>query len=206
MRLIQCPKCGSKVKLRPRSFSQWRKEWRKGKRQCHNCGAWLEFSNPVFVGGIIGLVSGAIAVSSRYWGFTNQWLTFAIVILICLLLMAIIIKTLGRWEVIPEGFEDSPKVQFWSRVLSISIWFAVITVAVTVIRQGLMIRKLMMTLQSTSHDPDILEQAIQLWWVSFKINAVVGYGVSAIAFMICIVASFMRRRARIPDKLCIASD
>ena len=202
MRLIQCPKCGSKVKLRPRSFSQWR----KGKRQCHNCGAWLELSNPVFLSGLSGLLFGAIIVGSRYWGFTNQWLRFAIVIPICWLLGAIIIKTLGRWEFLPEGFKDSPKVQFWFRVLSISSWFAAIAMAVTVINMGLMVRKLIMTLQSTSYDPDIGEQAVQLWLVSFKINAVVGYGVSAIAFMICIVASFMRRRARILDKLCIASD
>ena len=203
MHTIKCPQCGSDVRwFPPRSFSQWR----TGKQQCSECGAWLECSNSTLVGGLSGLLFGGIIVGSRYCGFPNEWLRFAVVIAICWILGPFIVKTLGRWQVLPSGLKDSTKVQIWSRVLSISWWLAAIAITVTVINMGLLTRRLITILESTSYDPEIGEQAVQQWWFSVKLNAVVGYGVCSIALIGCIVASFMRRRARVLDQLAISSD
>jgi len=151
---IKCPQCGSKVRwFPPRSFSQWR----TGKQQCPGCRAWIELSNSLLVGGLSGLLFGGLIVSSRYWGFPNEWLRFGTVIVICWILGPIIVKTLGRWQVLPRGLKDSAKVQIWSRVLSISGWIAVVAIVVTNVNLGLLTRKLIRTLESASYEPEIGE-------------------------------------------------
>jgi hypothetical protein len=191
MHIIKCPQCGARVSLfGGRSFAQWR----QGKRQCPGCGVWLKLSNPILIGGLNGLLLGGFITSSRYWGFSNDWLAFAVVIAVCWPLSLILLKILGHWEVTQEYSEDPPTARMWSRVLAIGLLVVWAGLALPSIIVAFLARKLVHT--SGALGPAAAIDAFDRFEVYLKFSYTVGFSISAAALLLCVVAASIRNKHR----------
>jgi hypothetical protein len=176
-------------------FAGWSlAQWRQGKCQCPNCRAWFKLSNPLLVWGLSGLLGGAVFVSSKYWGFPNQWFRLVAAIAICWPLSLMLLKILGRWEVTQEYSEDPPKVRMWSRVLAIGllvVWAGLVLPSIMV---AFLARKLLRT--SAALEPEAAVDAFHRFEVYLKFSYTVGLSISAAALLLCVVALWMRNKHR----------
>jgi len=128
---IKCPNCEAKTKGLVRDYLQWRSD----RRICPNCGVQLEISNPILCFGLCGLVFGFVVGSSYYWSFGNacppffwrKWLSLVMAILICWIVLPVIVRAIGRWQVLASG----QKSIVWSRVIAVSLSALAIAFGIT---------------------------------------------------------------------------
>jgi len=124
---IQCPECEVKIKGLLRDYLQWRSD----RRICPHCGAQLEISNAIFCFGLCGLIFGALVGSSHYWGLGNEWLSLVTAVLICWMVLPIIVRAVGRWQVLSSEQGGSIKKRNWSRIVLVSLSALAIAFGIT---------------------------------------------------------------------------
>lgn len=82
-------------------------------------------SNPLLVGGLFGLICGALIISTHHWGFGSEWLRLIVAVALIWLISIPLFGTLGRWHVVSEEAERSPEARKWSLVGGIALAVAV---------------------------------------------------------------------------------
>jgi hypothetical protein len=176
-------------------FAGWSfAQWRQGRRHCANCGAWFKLSNPLLIGGLNGLLLGGFITSSRYWGFSNDWLAFAVVIAICWPLSLILLKILGHWEVTQEYSEDAPNARMWSRVLAIGLWVGCAALVLPGIMVAFLARNVVHTSAALGPAPAL--DALDRFRVYLRFSYAIGFSVFAGAVLLCVIASLIRSKHR----------
>ncbi|OHB58514.1 MAG: hypothetical protein A2173_07450 [Planctomycetes bacterium RBG_13_44_8b] len=96
-------------------------QWRSDRRICPHCGVKLEISNPIACFGLCGLIFGVLIGSSHYWGFGNEWLRLVTAVLISWMVLPIIIRKIGRSQVLSSKQKSPTKTQKWSRFVPASL-------------------------------------------------------------------------------------
>jgi len=124
---IKCPNCEANIKGLVRDYLQWRSD----RRKCPSCGAQLEISNAIFCFGLCGLVFGFVVGSSYYWSFGNEWIALVIAILICWIVLPVIVRAIGRWQVLASKQGGSVKKRSWSQIVPVSISALAIAFGIT---------------------------------------------------------------------------
>jgi len=109
---ITCPQCKVKTAIGPRGF----RNWFRSERPCRACGANLEMTNPLLVGGLFGLVLGCLP-----WALSavvgTEWAAGLLLALpVILLLFRYAILPLGKWRVVPDSLPDCQAYKTWIRV------------------------------------------------------------------------------------------
>lgn len=189
----RCPQCKTNISIRwwPGNFRQWR----SGKQKCPSCGAWFELSNPLLFGGFCGVLFAGLIVSSRHWGFDNEWLRLVTVVLLGWAITPIILRLVGRWHLLTNGLKESIRVQRWSRVISISSWVSFTIVIITSINFHLQVRRLLATI---TVEPEAIADTVERFWIIIRLSWV-GLTIAGLTFAVAITASMMRNKARIAD-------
>jgi phage shock protein PspC (stress-responsive transcriptional regulator) len=124
---IKCPECKANTKGLLRDYLQWRSD----KRKCPSCGAQLEISNAILCFGLCGLIFGVLIGSSHYWDFGNGWIRLVTAILICWIILPIIVRTIGRWNVLPCEQKNATGMRKLLRLVPISLLSLAIVFGIT---------------------------------------------------------------------------
>jgi len=124
---IKCPECKVSTKGLLRDYVQWRSD----RRICPRCGVQLEISNAIFCFGLCGLIFGILVGSSHYWGFGNQWLRLVTAVLICWMVLPVIVRVVGRWQVLSSEQGGSIKKRSWLRIVPVSLSALAIVFGIT---------------------------------------------------------------------------
>jgi len=124
---IKCPECKANIKGIMSDYLQWRSD----RRICPHCGVQLEISNPIFCFGLCGLIFGVLVGSSYHWGFGNEWFRLVIAVLICWIVLPIIVRAVGRWQVLSSEQINANKIQKWSRFIPASLLALAIAFTIT---------------------------------------------------------------------------
>lgn len=203
---IRCPAC-------QQAFSAfwWRtKRARGGKRQCPHCGTWMEMSNPMLVGGLCGLLYGAVIGGLISWEFASEWIRMALALILCwFVITPAMFRLAPRWQVLPDGAEParpaskwSAQVRKWSRIRSVAIWVGGVVGLGLAVSNDMSVRHLQRFATAAEHaEPtrqllDQMTQTVTHFWTAFKLRTLVALPIVAILGGIAIAAEAKRARAR----------
>jgi hypothetical protein len=146
-----------------------------------------------------GLVLGVTGGVSLFLPWASGWERLAVSLALAVVLgftaAPLMILRFGRWQVLADGYRESPEFTRWSRVMNTSAWIGAATVFVMLFAIGLEVRHLVSRLPAaqTMEATGVLIYRTEL---TVGITFGAGVAVSLVAIAISIRAAVRRQRAR----------
>jgi hypothetical protein len=202
MLTFACPKCSARVPLWPGLRARFSRQGRRGKRQCPSCGAWLELRNGYLLSLAYGLMLGLFISAFRFvpWVSGLVWSDRLLVLLVLAVVLGftalpLMLLRFGRWQVLADGYRDSPEVTRWSRLMNASAWIAFVALAVIPVTIYIEVRQLLSRLPAppTPEGMDALVHRVEL---TIGVTFGAGLAVGLAALGVSIRAAVRRQRAR----------
>ncbi len=195
---FKCPRCSVDIPLWPGFRQRFSRQGRRGKHQCPSCGAWIALRNGYFLSLACGLVLGAIGGASLSLPWTSQWDRLAVSLALAVILgftAALLIVRFGRWQVLADGYQESPEFTRWSRVMNTSAWIGVATLFVMQLAIGLEWRHLVSRLPA-AQTMEAIGVVIHRTELAVGVTFGAGVAVTLVTIAISIRAAVRRQRAR----------